>query len=161
MTSAALGLLGPYPLNWFFDKGKAEERVAGKYGDLVELPIAEAIRDTKLIEISLKTGKSYIGFPVGNTISRWPEADLTLLPVSSGYRNRDTQDLVITTHYAPAMQAHFAEPPADRWDLADFRVVIPRSEIVSARIFDPEFHRRFNAGGEGPFQGAAESPPTH
>ena len=76
MTSAVLGLLGPCPLNLFFDKGKAEERVAAKYGDLVELLIAEAIKRTELMEVSLRTGKSYIGFVIGNTISRWPEARL-------------------------------------------------------------------------------------
>ena len=59
MMSAALGLLGAYPFNLFFDAGKAEERVAAKYGDLVELLIAEAIKRSELIEISLKTGKSY------------------------------------------------------------------------------------------------------
>ena len=74
---------------------------------MVELLIAEAIKRSRLLEVSLKSGKSYIGFAVGNTISRWPEADLALLPVSSGYRHRDTQDLVITTHYAPAMRGPF------------------------------------------------------
>ena len=92
VTSSILGLLGPLTLNRFFDKGKWEERVAGRYGDLVELLIAEAFKHSRLIEVSLQSGKSYIGFPLGNTISRWPEADLALFPLSSGYRDRDTQE---------------------------------------------------------------------
>ena len=148
MASAGLGFLAPHVLNRFFDQGKWEERVAGKYGDLVELLIAEAIERSRLLEVSLKTGKSYIGFAVGNSISRWPEADLALLPVSSGYRHRDTQELVITTHYAPAMRDHFSGKSHGVFgeSVRDFRVVIPRSEIVSARLFDPDFHQRFQSG---------------
>ena len=145
MTSAALGLLGSYPLNLFFDEGKAEERVADKYGDLVELLIAEAIKRSELMEVSLKTGKSYIGFAIGNTISRWPEADLALLPVASGYRAKETQELEITTDYTSAIHARNAEPGQGvfRDDPNDFRVVIPRAEIVSARLFDPDLYKQF------------------
>ena len=150
MTSAALGLLGPYPLNLFFDKGKAEERVAAKYGDLVELLIAEAIERTELMEVSLRTGKAYVGFVIGNTISRWPEADLALLPMLSGYRSKDTQQLVITTDYAAAFHAHSQENASEmlRGDPNDFRVVIPRSEIISARLFDSDLHRQFQAAAD-------------
>ena len=150
MTSAALGLLGPYLLNLLFDAGKAEERVAAKYGDLVELLIAEAIKRTELMEVSLRTGKSYIGFVIGNTISRWPEADLALLPVASGYRNKDTQELEITTDYATALHAHSLANASGllRDDPNDFRIVIPRSEIVSARLFDPELHQKFQEAAD-------------
>lgn len=150
ITSAVLGLLGPYPLNLFFDKGKAEERVAGKYGDLVELLIAEAIKRSELVEISLKTGKSYIGFAIGNTISRWPETDLALLPVASGYRVKDTQELVITTDYSSAIHARNegGRNGSFRDDPNDFRVVIPRAEIVSARLFDPDLYQQFLADGD-------------
>ena len=147
MVSAGVGLLAPHVLNRFFDQGKWEERVAARYGDLVELLIAEAIKRSRLLEVSLKSGKSYIGFTVGNTISRWPEANLALLPVSSGYRHRDKQDLLITTHYAPTMRDHFTGKSVDAFgeSLRDFRVVIPRSEIVSARLFDPGFYQRFQS----------------
>ena len=150
MVSAGVGLLAPHVLNRFFDQGKWEERVAARYGDLVELLIARAIKRSRLLGVSLKSGKSYIGFAVGNTISRWPEADLALLPVSSGYRHRDTQDLVITTHYAPAMRDHFTGKSVDAFgeSLRDFRVVIPRSEIVSARLFDPDFYQRFQSSSD-------------
>ena len=150
MMSAALGLLGPYPLNLLFDKGRAEERVAAKYGDLVELLIAEAIERSELIEVSLKTGKSYIGFAIGNTISRWPEADLALLPVASGYRSKDTQELVITTDYATAIHARNQEstPALLRNDPNDFRVVIPKSEVTSARLFDPDLYNQFQAADD-------------
>ena len=62
MVSAGVGLLAPHVLNRFFDQGKWEERVAARYGDLVELLIAEAIKRSRLLEVSLKSGKSYIGF---------------------------------------------------------------------------------------------------
>lgn len=162
MMSALLGFLGPYALNGFFDKGKAEDRVAGKYGDLVELLIAEAIRRSLLIEVSLRTGKSYIGFAIGNTISRWPESDLALLPISSGYRHKDTQELVITTNYAPVMSEHIKDvlesPEFPAVDFRDFRVVIPRSEIVSARLFNPGLHQKFQSIDNRSSPAGAETP---
>ncbi len=162
MTSALLGFLGPYALNRFFDKGKAEDKVAGKYGDLVELLIAEAIRRSLLIEVSLRTGKSYIGFAIENAISRWPESDLALLPVSSGYRHKDTRELVLTTNYAPVMSEYIQDvlesPELPAVDFRDFRVVIPRSEIVSARLFNPDLHQKFQSIGNRSSPARAEAP---
>lgn len=62
------------------------------------------------------------------------DADLSLMPLASGYRHKDTQQLVITTHYASAIENFHG-------DLEDFRVVLPRAEITSARIFHPEVYR--------------------
>ncbi len=152
IMSVALGFLSPFALNRLFDHGKEEERVAAEYGDLVELLVADAIRRSKLIEISLQSGKSYIGLVLGNTISKWPEADLSLLPTSSGYRDRDTQQLKITTHYAPVVREYLAGAQGSfdsiSQQLYDLRIVIPRSEIVSARLFDPELYSKFQASAE-------------
>ncbi len=59
----------------------------------------------------------------------------------SGYRNQDTQELEITTNYAPVVQESLEES----LDLAyeDFRIVIPMPEIVSTRLFHPEAYQRF------------------
>ena len=102
------------------------------------------------MEVSLRTGKAYVGFVIGNTISRWPEADLALLPMLSGYRSKDTQQLVITTDYAATFHALSQEDVSElfRGDPNDFRVVIPRSEIISARLFDPDLHQQFQAAGD-------------
>ena len=63
---------------------------------------------------------------------------------------KDTQELVITTDYATAFHAR-SQASASRLlqdNPNDFRVVIPRSEIVSARLFDPELHQMFQEAAD-------------
>ena len=61
--------------------------------------------------------------------------------MASGYRNKDTHELEITTNYAPVL----GESLEKSSDLVyeDFRIVIPMPEIVSARVFLPETYELF------------------
>ena len=61
--------------------------------------------------------------------------------MASGYRNKDTHELEITTNYAATVQESLEKSS----DLVykDFRIVIPMPEIVSARVFHPEAYERF------------------
>ena len=144
-----LGVLAPVLLNRFFDQEKAERRIVNQSGDLIELLIAESIERGKLIEVSLRSGKSYIGFALVTRVASWPESQVSMFPMSSGYRDKDTRELKITTHYAPVVLGYLEDRqvPIESFSelLRDFRVVIPRSEIVSVRLFDPNLHRRFRA----------------
>ena len=119
----------------------------------MERLIEEAIDERKLIEVSLKSRKAYVGFALANKIASWPESHLSLLPVSSGYRDQETQKLVLTTHYGTAIQEQMDEQGTPREGVGDFvrqfRVVFPMSEVVSVRFFDPKFHERFETGGGG------------
>ena len=84
------------------------------------------------------------------------ESDIALIPLASGYREPDTQKLKITTYYAEVIDEWLDELEESReWsqeleeseerldDLKDFRIVIPMSEIVSARLFDLDVYERF------------------
>lgn len=152
ILSVLLGIVLPAPLNnLFFSQRDAEKKVAEKHGGLIELLIVESIERGKLVEVSLKGDKAYIGFALANRVARWTGSHMSMLPVSSGYRDKDTRELVITTNYASVIAKHIenmgksAERPAV--ELRDFRVVIPRSEIISARLFDPDLHQQFQATG--------------
>ena len=91
-----------------------------------------------LVELSLRSGKSYIGFALQSGIAISGESDISMIPMASGYRNKDTQEPEITTHYAPVIEG-------SELDYTDFQVIIPKSEIVSARLFDPELYQRFQS----------------
>ena len=104
ILSVALGVAVPFGLNRVFTQQDAERRAVREHGGLMERLIAEAIDDRKLIEVSLRSRKSYIGFALANKIASWSESHLSLLPVSSGYRDQETQKLKITTNYAPVIQ---------------------------------------------------------
>ena len=88
-------------MNKFYSKEKAAKRTAENYGDLIELMIARAFERRKLIELSLKNRKSYIGFVRHRSITKRGQSDVTLVPMASGYRSEGTLELHITTDYVP------------------------------------------------------------
>ena len=96
-----------------------------------------------MIEVSLHSRKSYIGYAMESVTGVNDKADLVLFPISSGFRNRDTQDLTITLDYTKTIWDYIET--GERPDLgdSDFRIVIPISEIVSARVFIREVYDRF------------------
>ena len=154
ILSVILGFVTPFGLNRIFTQEAAEKRALREHGDLMERLIAEAIDRRKLIEVTMKSRKSYIGFALANKIARWPDSHLSLLPVSSGFREQETLRLVITTNYAHAIQEHINSRETARDEVKDFvsefRVVVPMTEIVSVRFFDAELHQRFEAAASGP-----------
>ena len=118
--------------------------MARESGDLIELLISESIEEQKVVEISLRSGKSYIGFALESGITRQGESDIALIPIASGYRNKDTQELEITNDYARVILESLDDPsPGPSLVYKDFQIVIPMSEIVSARIFYFEVYQQF------------------
>ena len=53
----------------------------------------------------------------------------------------------ITTNYAPVLLEFLENQESSGLDYEDFRIVIPMSEIVSARIFDPDMYELFQQEG--------------
>ena len=116
---------------------------AYKHGDLIECLLQDSIDDGGLVELSTRNGKSYVGFPQESGIGARDECDISLIPLASGYRQQETGRLILTTSYAEVLLAGHA--PADK-----FQVVIPVSEVISARHFDPRAHAQFQAEGQAP-----------
>ena len=137
-----IGVLVWLVCNRVYSKDKAAKSMAMNDGDLIELLIRESMESLDLIELSLKTGKSYIGFAVESGIAKSGESDISLIPVASGYRDKGTQELEITTNYSPVIAE--SHPDAKSYmDYINFQIVIPKSEIVSARLFNPVIYQRF------------------
>lgn len=141
ILSLALGFVLPFLLNRFNDRGKAAQQAAERRGGFIELLIADSRTRGKLVELSLRSGKSYIGFVNGFSVEsgmvRRDESDVSLIPMASGYRDNDTKELNITTDYAPVIREWLTESKPDS-SHKDFSIVFSISEIVSARIFLPE-----------------------
>ena len=138
--TVALGVLVsctlPYIFNRIWNAEKSDRKAAKDSGNLIELMLRESIERKKLVEITLKNRKSYIGSVTDSGAINDGETDISLIPVASGYRDQDTQELHITTNYAPVIKKAF-------FSYTDFRIVIPMSEIVSVRLFDPKTYRLF------------------
>lgn len=134
--SVLLGLVLPYLVNCFYGKERAERRAASESGALVELVISESLDRQKPVELSLKNGKSYIGFALDRKITSFGQSDIALIPMKSGYRDKDNHKLILTTDYIPTIRRCLddkSEIPDLRYE--DFRIVIPVSEVQTARNF--------------------------
>ena len=88
LLSLGLGYFLPFVINLFYSKKKAARYVAQENGDLIELIMAESLDSAKLVELSMKSGKSYIGFVLESGVAKH-EADISLLPIASGFRNKE------------------------------------------------------------------------
>ena len=162
--SALLGVLLPPVCNIFYGKKRAASRAATQSGDLVELLIAESIKRQDLIEVSLKSRKVYIGLALDLTPPVRGASDVAITPFWSGYRDADTCEVTVTTHYVPVLERQInqsdPESPAETETLdldppsenspamnldpnrSDLRIVIPKSEIGSVRLFDIDVYNR-------------------
>ena len=136
-----LGILLPFPLNLFYSAEKATKDVATHGGDIIELLINESLGRSLPIHLSLRSGKCYIGYAIKSHFTGHRDSDVALLPVASGYRDKDTHELVITTSYSSIIR-EFSIERAER-EINDFRIIIPRAEIVSVRYFDSRVFDRF------------------
>lgn len=142
--SVLLGLVFLYVANRLYGQEEAERRAAKENGALIELIISESLERQKPVEISLKSGKSYIGFASERKTAVSGESDIALILIKSGYRRKDTHELVLTTDYASVIQKCLeGSPVIPDLRYEDFRIVVPMSEVGSVRIFHPEVYERF------------------
>ena len=130
----------PHLGNWIWDEEKSAIKAATETGDRVELLLIESIRQEEFVEITLATGKAYIGRALGNKSVGITQPDVALIPLMSGYRNKDTQELELTINYASVIPR---SKPGDHTFNDYFRIVIPRTQIVSVRFFDPDTYQAF------------------
>ena len=139
--SVILGLVAPLFCNLFYKSERAARRAASQDGDGIELLITESFESYQFVEITLRTGKVYIGLPLEPAIAIQDEADVSLLPFASGYRDRETQELELTSYYGTVLRNALNEGEVEK--SRDLRIVVALSEIVSARPFIPRVFELF------------------
>ena len=126
-------LVAAVTVNRFWSIDRVSRDVAVESGEFRELIYQLAIVETSPVEVTLETGKSYIGIPLESRVVMREEGDLWLVLLMSGYRD-ERQELKITTSYTEK----FDEDLISVLELpfGDFVVALPKSRIVSARPFD-------------------------
>ena len=118
-------------------KDSAAIRAAQENGELKGVFVTEALVGSELVEVSLNTGKVYIGQIVQSGIGMSSQFDFMIVPTYSGFRNRETQELEITQHYSRTIKRMLGKDQA--W--IEFSIVISISDVVSVRFFYPELYR--------------------
>ena len=135
VLSLLLGFVSAAGINIFCNKEKYVQKAAEGRGDRLELMLANSSDMLIQVEITLKTGKSYIGYVVHSPFSIHGRSDVEILLTASGYRKPDTQELILTTHYSSFLDSSIRNLSAEH-----FRIAIHMSEVISVRLFDPKLY---------------------
>ena len=94
------------------------------------LTFVDDAQDSRVVCITLSSGKVYIGFCVGgNNVTHGNLEHIKIIPIRSGYRDKDKQELKIKNNY----EEYFLKQNVD---ISEFVIVIPTSEITSYQNFD-------------------------
>lgn len=146
LLAFVLGAATWIPLNRLHSRDTEARRAIGEWNDYLEMLLLRATREVKQVSITIKSGKVYVGYITRNFDPAFERKYVTVLPMASGFRDPDTQELILTTDYARVYQQMILEDNAFLLRGADdFHIVIPVSEIQSANIFDPFAYQLFNA----------------
>jgi len=105
--------------------------------DLEKL-VFDAFEKQYLVQISLKNRKVYIGFIHRTIEPNESSSYLTIIPLLSGHREGETLRLKITHKYNRIIQVARNK---DFESYASFRLVIPKSEIMTCHMFDGDIHK--------------------
>ncbi|MGE0371850.1 MAG: hypothetical protein AB7Q01_08180 [Gammaproteobacteria bacterium] len=115
---------------------------AAANNDFEKLVLRSFTRRIPLL-ITLVSNKVYVGWAIRAPDPVATSRYLRLLPLLSGYRDKDSQNVHFTTHYF-----HVLSPPTlgleeiDHLEPGDFEVVVPVQQITNAHLFDLDAHER-------------------
>lgn len=147
ILALTMGIVFAYALNWCSSAKKELARAAEDRGNYLFLMIQEAFDKSIMMEVTLNSGKVYIG----STLSEIPfESEyLRLIPYFSGYRAKETKQLIISRKYAEEIKsildASSIKPIGFDQSLSrKFRVIVPTKDITSARLFYPDIFEKLN-----------------
>ena len=84
----------------------------------------------------MENGKVYVGVPRESGVAVTGESDIAVVPLISGYRDEGMKTINVTTHYAKTLN-ELTTDAENKLSFDDFQVILPMSEVKSARLFDP------------------------
>jgi hypothetical protein len=140
-----IGVLAWYPLNLLIPYKTALERFHSLgYSDAMDRFLFDAAETKALLQLTLSDGKFYVGQVkslAANPVA--PSSFVRVLPYASGYRNKDTKELVFTCFYQDVYDELVDEPGFTEESLNQFIKILPFGAIFSANLFDSDMYMRF------------------
>jgi hypothetical protein len=117
----------------------AISRAVDRNGDEIEKLFKKSFEEGKLIQVTLKNNKFYIGF--SDTIPEPQKTNYLILnPVMSGYRNSETKKMIITTDYLAVIYQY-----NQGTTIQDISMIIKQDEVLTAGIYEQELFELFNS----------------
>jgi hypothetical protein len=120
----------------------AKERIMKEHGNVFLKLLHEAEKGRDLISVTLDSRKWYVGLVAGSPNLSPEEAYFQLLPIFSGYRDKDNLETKRTVNYRDWIDSNQS-------DHADFVITIPLRDVKIANRFDPDLYGELTAPGDG------------
>ncbi len=122
---------------------KVYASIAG--GDRMESLFLDSMMREMPVRITLKSRKVYVGMAECAVQQDQFDSDfVVIIPLSSGYRDKDTLAYHDTHNYAEYYQHHQITLDSKPLSLRDFRMVIDRSQIETVSLFDTATYHSFS-----------------
>jgi hypothetical protein len=141
--SFVLGPIFAGIVNLFMGKRRAREIEIRKHGNALMQLLQRATVGNLLISITLDNRKWYVGWVTESPNLDPEELYFRLLPLTSGYRDKDTLETYRTVFYQNVLEDESLDP--DR-----FFITLPLKDIKTANLFDPDVYNQHFAEGEKP-----------
>lgn len=139
MIAIVMGVTLWKPFNHFFAKKESWVRKdIERYGDHLDELFLRAFDEEKLIQITLRNGKVYVGRTLKAFEPFSQNEYVRILPIQSGFRNPTTHKVTYTANYDAAYTLTQSIQV-----LESQGVVIAVGDIVSASFFDQELYNNF------------------
>jgi hypothetical protein len=140
-TSAISLLIGPFlamVVNLFIDKEKAKNAEIRTRGNFFLKLLDQAANEMRLISLTLDSRKWYVGW-VAETPNLDPrEQYFKLLPLISGYRDKDTLETRRTVYYEAVLKDTTLDPN-------EFVLTLPLKDVKIAAFFNDEVYDEYFA----------------
>lgn len=140
--SFLLVVLFTYLTNSFINKKQEIHRAIKAIGNEFELMASKAIRENKLIYLSLKNNDFYIGWVKEIPIPSQSNY-LRIVPAFSGYKD-DVEGLKFNNQHILFYALLLEEENKNSLEPFDTDVVLPISEIISISFYDQEINNLLN-----------------
>lgn len=141
-VSFLLVVLITYLSNFLLNREQEIHRAIKAIGNEFELMVSKAIKEEKLILLSLKNDKFYIGWVKEIPIPSQSNY-LKIIPVFSGYRDNEKR-LKFISQYIEAYSLLIEEGKGNNFDDFNSDIVIPISEIITISFYDQEIYDILN-----------------
>lgn len=144
LVAYASGVLSKF-YYFIFESRKDSKLIKLVSENNLELFILEATFRQFAIVLTLSSRKTYVGLCLGDELTNGELEHIAIIPLLSGYRDKDDLSLNITTNY----QKHFDnedindEGYGDELTINDFRFIIPKENVESFSFFDLDTYIKF------------------
>jgi hypothetical protein len=143
MLSIPVGIFSAMVWNLFVTHEQGRESAVETDGDSLMSLMQKALKEERMLSITLESRKWYAGYLVAAPDLRPSEKYFSLLPVLSGYRDKDTLEARRTLRYDQVYERIAGDGGISP---EDFVITLPLASVRTANLFDLAVYQDHFAG---------------